>query len=599
MPSIDRIAAYRNADGTGLRDGDSTLLPRWPPQRATPASTPCLVLQQPGRQLVGRHGARVVVALGLMAVIEIQEAGQFGGLHALGDDLQLEAARHADDGAHDGGIIRVADDVAHERLVDLELVHREPLEVGQAGIPGAEVVDRQAHPQRLEAPHSLQHLLGIIEQQRLGQLQLQARGLQPGVCQRLRDAEQQVAAPAPVKWLVVAATDRREVNALVYQSANQARIFANVVDDPKRSSFIMPSIIDRSPLMVAISSGGKAPVLARLLREKLEALLPQHLGPLAQLVGRFRSKVKAKISGFAARRQFWEQVFDSDVVRDVQTNQLQQAEQRLEQLLAQPQRQAGEVYVVGAGPGDPELLTLKALQLMQQADVVVYDYLVSEEIMQLVRRDAELICVGKKAGAHSVAQEETNALLIRLALEGKKVCRLKGGDPFIFGRGGEEIQALLPHNIAFQVVPGVTAAAGCAAYAGIPLTHRDYAQSVQFVTGHCRPDGTEPDWHSMSKSNQTLVIYMGLMKAAHIQQQLTTAGRSGKTPVAIIENGTRREQRIVTGELDNLAALVQQHQVSSPALLVIGEVVSLQQDLHWFGQKPQSAVFSQALTRME
>ncbi|WP_397472137.1 siroheme synthase CysG [Rheinheimera sp.] len=401
------------------------------------------------------------------------------------------------------------------------------------------------------------------------------------------------------KLLVIAATDDDQLNDTVYQAATARNMLVNTVDDQPKCSFIFPSIIDRSPILIAISSFGTAPVLARRLREKLEALLPQHLGPLAQLVGRFRSKVKAKISGFAARRQFWEQVFDSDVVRDVQANQLQQAEQRLEQLLAQPQQQAGEVYVVGAGPGDPELLTLKALQLMQQADVVVYDYLVSDEIMQLVRRDAERICVGKRAGDHSVPQQDTNQLLIALALAGKKVCRLKGGDPFIFGRGGEEIQALLPHNIAFQVVPGVTAAAGCAAYAGIPLTHRDYAQSVQFVTGHCRPDGTEPDWHSMSKSNQTLVIYMGLMKAAHIQQQLTIAGRSGKTPVAIIENGTRREQRIVTGELDNLAALVQQHQVSSPALLVIGEVVSLQQDLHWFGQKPQSAVFGQALTRME
>ena len=391
------------------------------------------------------------------------------------------------------------------------------------------------------------------------------------------------------KLLVIAATDDDGVNAEVYQAASARNMLVNTVDDQPKCGFIFPSIIDRSPVVVAISSFGTAPVLARRLREKLEAFLPQHLGPLAELVGRFRDQVKQKIRGFAARRQFWEQVFDSDIGRDVQTNQLAQAEQRLQQLLDAPQQQAGEVYVVGAGPGDPELLTLKALQLMQQADVVVYDYLVSEPIMQLVRRDAECICVGKKAGDHSVPQQDTNQLLVNLALAGKKVCRLKGGDPFIFGRGGEEIQALVPHNIAFQVVPGVTAAAGCAAYAGIPLTHRDYAQSVQFVTGHCRPDGSEPDWHSMSKANQTLVIYMGLMKAAHIQQQLLQAGRHGDTPVAIIENGTRQEQRIVTGSLQQLAALVTEHQVSSPALLVIGEVVSLQQDLHWFGQRPVAA----------
>ncbi|WP_333608376.1 siroheme synthase CysG [Arsukibacterium sp.] len=400
------------------------------------------------------------------------------------------------------------------------------------------------------------------------------------------------------KLLVIAATDNDLVNAQVYDAASARNMLVNTVDDQPKCGFIFPSIIDRSPIVIAISSFGTAPVLARRLREKLEALLPQHLGPLAELVGRFRDNVKAKITGFAARRQFWETVFNSDVVRDVQANRLPQAEQKLTALLAEPQSLAGEVYIVGTGPGDPELLTLKALQLMQQADVVVYDYLVSPEIMELVRRDAERLCVGKKAGAHSVAQQDTNQLLIDLALSGKKVCRLKGGDPFIFGRGGEEIQALLPHNIAFQVVPGVTAAAGCAAYAGIPLTHRDYAQSVQFVTGHCRPDGSEPDWHSMSRTNQTLVIYMGLMKAAHIQQQLISAGRSSAVPVAIIENGTRREQRIITGTLSQLADLVTQHDVSSPALLVIGEVVSLQQDLHWFGQRAQAAVFAQPLTHI-
>jgi uroporphyrin-III C-methyltransferase/precorrin-2 dehydrogenase/sirohydrochlorin ferrochelatase len=228
---------------------------------------------------------------------------------------------------------------------------------------------------------------------------------------------------------------------------------------------------------------------------------------------------------------------------------------------------------------------------MQQADVVVYDYLVSAPIMALVRRDAELICVGKKAGAHSVAQEETNALLVRLALEGKKICRLKGGDPFIFGRGAEEIEVLLPHQIPFQVVPGITAAAGCAAYAGIPLTHRDYAQAVQFVTGHCQKDGKEPDWQSLSRPNQTLVIYMGLMKSAHIQAQLLAAGRSADTPVAILENGTRPEQRVFTGTLGQLATLIEQHQVQSPALLVIGEVVALQQKLAWYGaQVPRAQI---------
>lgn len=399
-------------------------------------------------------------------------------------------------------------------------------------------------------------------------------------------------------WLVLAATDDDEVNAAVHQAATARQIWVNTVDDQDKCEFIFPSIIDRSPILVAISSGGTAPVLVRRLREKLEALLPQHLGPLAELVGRFRTKVQQKLQGFAQRRQFWEKVFNSNIVSLVQTQQLGAAEAELQQALQDQQSNKGEVYVVGAGPGDPELLTLKALQLMQQADVVVYDYLVSEPIMQLVRRDAELICVGKKAGAHSVAQEHTNQLLIDLALAGKKVCRLKGGDPFIFGRGAEEIEVLLPHQIPFQVVPGITAAAGCAAYAGIPLTHRDYAQAVQFVTGHCQKDGKEPDWHSLSRANQTLVIYMGLMKSAHIQAQLLAAGRASDTPIAILENGTRPEQRVITGTLAQLADLIEMQQVQSPALLVIGEVVALQHKLAWYGNRTQAAVFAQPLAAL-
>ena len=402
----------------------------------------------------------------------------------------------------------------------------------------------------------------------------------------------------PGHWLVLAATDDDDVNAAVHQAATARQIWVNTVDDQDKCEFIFPSIIDRSPILVAISSGGTAPVLARRLREKLETLLPQHLGPLAELVGKFRSQVQQKLQGFAQRRQFWEKIFNSNVVSLVQTQQLSAAEAELQQALHDHQSTKGEVYVVGAGPGDPELLTLKALQLMQQADVVVYDYLVSEPIMQLVRRDAELICVGKKAGAHSVAQEHTNQLLIDLALAGKKVCRLKGGDPFIFGRGAEEIEVLLPHQIPFQVVPGITAAAGCAAYAGIPLTHRDYAQAVQFVTGHCQKDGKEPDWQSLSRPNQTLVIYMGLMKSAHIQAQLLAAGRAADTPVAILENGTRPEQRVITGTLAQLAELIEQQQVQSPALLVIGEVVALQSKLAWYGKQPSAAVFAQPLAKL-
>ncbi|MBB1335219.1 MULTISPECIES: siroheme synthase CysG [unclassified Pseudoalteromonas] len=398
------------------------------------------------------------------------------------------------------------------------------------------------------------------------------------------------------KMLVIAATDNDDVNNSVFELANARNVFVNVVDDQPKCTFIFPSIVDRDPITIAISSAGTAPVLARRLREKLETLIPQHIGPLASLVGSFRDKVKQRFTSFADRRQFWEGVFDSSVVSKVQTGDTAAASVQLEQLLDTKLVPEGEVYVIGAGPGDPELLTLKALQLMQQADVVVYDFLVSDEIMELVRRDADLICVGKRLGDHSVVQEDTNQMLVDLAKQGKKVCRIKGGDPFIYGRGGEEVQVLAANNVNYQIVPGITAAAGCSAYAGIPLTHRDHAQAIQFVTGHCKKDGQELDWQSLAKPNQTLAIYMGVIKSPHIQAQLLKHGRGADTPVAIIENGTRKNQRVVTGKLGELADLIERHSIISPALLIIGEVASLHEELHWFGTKAQTSSFAQPLT---
>jgi uroporphyrin-III C-methyltransferase/precorrin-2 dehydrogenase/sirohydrochlorin ferrochelatase len=398
------------------------------------------------------------------------------------------------------------------------------------------------------------------------------------------------------KMLVIAATDRDEVNNNVFELANARNVFVNVVDDQPKCTFIFPSIVDRDPITIAISSAGTAPVLARRLREKLETLIPQHIGPLATLVGGFRDKVKKRFKHFSDRRQFWEGVFDSSVVSKVQTGDTQAAQQQLEQMLDAKAEPEGEVYVVGAGPGDPELLTLKALQLMQQADVVVYDFLVSDEIMELVRRDADLICVGKRLGDHSVVQDDTNQMLVDLAKQGKKVCRIKGGDPFIYGRGGEEVQVLAANNVNYQIVPGITAAAGCSAYAGIPLTHRDHAQAIQFVTGHCKKDGQELDWQSLAKANQTLAIYMGVIKSPHIQSELLKHGRKADTPVAIIENGTRKNQRVVTGQLGELADLIQRNSIISPALLIIGEVAALHSQLAWFGKNEQTSSFAQPLT---
>ena len=385
------------------------------------------------------------------------------------------------------------------------------------------------------------------------------------------------------KWLVVAATDRREVNALVYQSANQAGIFANVVDDPKRSSFIMPSIIDRSPLMVAISSGGKAPVLARLLREKLEALLPQHLGAVATFAGSLRERVKARFATMGERRRFWERLLGADRLgQALARGDHASAHQLADSLFADESQTGGEVVLVGAGPGDPGLLTLHALRQMQQADVVVYDRLVSDEVMALVRRDAKRIFVGKQAGNHCVPQEGINQLLLEEAKKGQRVVRLKGGDPFIFGRGGEELETLVGSGIGFQVVPGITAASGCAAYAGIPLTHRDHAQSVRFVTAHGKGGAQDLDWPLLAKDRQTLVFYMGLSSCATIREQLLTHGKAGSTPVALIERGTQPSQRVIRGTLDQLPALAVG--VESPALIMVGSVVTLADQLAWFGQ---------------
>ncbi len=381
-------------------------------------------------------------------------------------------------------------------------------------------------------------------------------------------------------WLVIAATDDNDVNQRVSDAAEARRIFCNVVDAPKEASFIMPSIIDRSPLMVAVSSGGTSPVLARLLREKLEAVLPQHLGQLAGYAGKLRERVKTHFDNVGERRRFWEKFFVNDrLAQSLANDDTQAVSDVTEQLLNEPLDKRGEVVLVGAGPGDAGLLTLKGLQQIQQADVVVYDRLVSDDIMNLVRRDAVRIFVGKRAGYHCVPQEEINQILLRAAQSGKRVVRLKGGDPFIFGRGGEELETLCHAGIPFSVVPGITAASGCSAYSGIPLTHRDYAQSVRLITGHLKTGG-ELDWANLAAEKQTLVFYMGLNQAATIQAQLIAHGMESDMPVALVENGTSVKQRVVSGSLNELGELATQ--VASPALIIVGRVVALRDKLNWF-----------------
>jgi len=384
--------------------------------------------------------------------------------------------------------------------------------------------------------------------------------------------------------LVIAATDDDAVNAAVSRDAQARHIPVNVVDNPALCSVILPSIVDRSPLMIAIGSGGQSPVLARQLRAKIESLIPSAYGRLAHIVGKFRGKAARKFPDVDTRRKFWEEILEGPVAEFVLAGREDVAEAELEQRLSagKIKDEVGEVYLVGAGPGDPDLLTFKALRLMQKADVVLYDRLVADEIVDLTRRDAEKIYVGKARAAHAVPQGDINQLLVDLALQGKKVLRLKGGDPFIFGRGGEEIEKLAEHQIPFQVVPGVTAASGCAAYSGIPLTHRDFAQSVRFVTGHLKNNTTELPWHELVHSHQTVVFYMGLVGLSDICTQLVAHGRAAETPIALIQQGTTRHQRVLTGTLADMPARVQNAGIKAPTLIIVGEVVSLHEKLAWF-----------------
>lgn len=386
-------------------------------------------------------------------------------------------------------------------------------------------------------------------------------------------------------FLAVAATDDADVNEQVFQAAQQRNMLVNTVDDPARCNFIFPSIIDRNPIQIAIGSGGKAPVLARLLREKLEALLPQNLGLMAEIAGAWRSRVKHRLASMAQRRRFWEKLFTSASFQRLTENQRRhEAERLVWKQLAGHWPQTGEVALVGAGPGDAGLLTLRGLQRIQEADVVLYDALVSPQVLELVRRDAEQICVGKRARGNSMPQQEINRLLVRYAAAGKRVVRLKGGDPFVFGRGGEELEALRKAGIEFEVVPGITAALGATAYAGIPLTHREHVHSAMFVTGHRKPDGEAPDWQSMAQSRQILVVYMGVIKADELARELMAHGRAADTPAAVISHGTLPTQRVFTGSLAELPELAAK--ADTPALLVIGETAALHHRLGWFGEQP-------------
>jgi len=389
-------------------------------------------------------------------------------------------------------------------------------------------------------------------------------------------------------WLVVAATDDGAVNRDVARTAEQRRILANIVDDAELSSFHMPAVVERGEVVVAISSGGAAPMLARRLRERLEGLLDESLGALAALLSRQRERIRAHLPRIADRRRWFDRVLDGRVPELLRHGQHDAAERELLDALdasgATPA--TGSVALVGAGPGDPGLLTLRALRVLGEADVILHDHLVSGEVLARARRDAEFIDVGKQAGDHRTPQERIHALLVEHARAGRRVVRLKGGDPFVFGRGGEELEVLHSHGIPFEVVPGITAALACAAYAGIPLTHRDHAQSVRFVTAHAKDSLDSLDWRSLAAERQTLAVYMGVAGLDRLRARLLAHGRDAGTPFALVENGSRPEQRVVTGTLADLPERAREEAVVSPALLILGEVAGLAESLHWFGAKP-------------
>jgi len=383
--------------------------------------------------------------------------------------------------------------------------------------------------------------------------------------------------------LIIAATNNPKINKRISTYAQQKNILINVVDQPKLCTFTMGSIVERDALVVSISSGGKAPVLVRKIREKIETLLPQSYAELVRFSGSLRSIVQKKIQSGVKRRIFWEEFFESDYIQNFILLPKKLDLRMFNKLLLRiKSKKTGEVFLVGAGPGERDLLTIRALHLMQKCDICIYDNLVSKDILELVRRDADLVYAGKKQDQHTLSQDKINSLLIKYAQQGKKVLRLKGGDPFIFGRGGEEIESLMKNKILFQVVPGITAASGIASYSGIPLTHRDHAQSCLFLTGHLKDGAIDFEWPKLIVENQTLVVYMGLLSLDELVKKLIHNGMSKKMPIAIIESGTTAKQRVVIGELSNIKSKAGKSKIKSPALIIIGTVVNLRSKLNWF-----------------
>jgi len=387
--------------------------------------------------------------------------------------------------------------------------------------------------------------------------------------------------------LAYGATEDHPRDQKVAELARAAGVLVNIVDRPDMCDFVTPAIVDRAPLLIAISSSGASPILARIIKARLETMLPSAYGRLARFVGDLRGKVMERVPDGRARRRFWERVLDGPIADMVLAGSEDEAATALETELASSEAESarpsvGEVYLVGGGPGDPDLLTFRALRLIQRADVVLYDRLIDDCLLNLVRRDAERIYVGKMNRDHTMPQEDISSLMVRLAKEGKRVLRLKGGDPFVFGRGGEEIETLAAASVPFQVVPGITSATGAAAYAGIPLTHRDHAQACMFVTGHGKDGRLDLDWKTLLQPRQTVVVYMGLAMLGELTREFIARGADPELPAAVVENATRRSQRVVTGTLADIFERVEEAGIKGPALTIVGTVVRLREQLNWY-----------------
>lgn len=379
--------------------------------------------------------------------------------------------------------------------------------------------------------------------------------------------------------LVIVATEDEAMQVRVSAAAQARCVPVNVVDRSALSTFILPAIIDRAPITIAISTSGTAPALARRIRAEIERSLPAALGRLARFADIFRAQVRRTLVVPRARRRFWDRVFEGPVGELALAGDEIGARRELIRLLDTVRNadtpSAGMVHLVGAGPGDPDLLTLKAHRLLQRADVVVYDRLVSDEVLSMARRDAERVHVGKRRANHGMPQPEISDRLVALARAGKSVVRLKGGDPFVFGRGGEEVEALVKAGVAVEVVPGVTAALGCASSAGIPLTHRDHAQACVLVSGHLENGTVDLDWEMLSRPRQTVVIYMGAGALQQISSQLIAHGLPASTPVVLIENGTTDQERRIVGTLATIERQAQRAFLRGPTICMVGEVVGL------------------------